>query len=438
MITKNNKPLSVEFFDWQLEFFFNIVRGINLKKKRDHTPRFNICNKGRRLGATNGAAFKSDLALISQNDCLWVDTIQGNLTPYYNLYHYPIMNQIKSKYWNYSKSDKVLTFEKNRIDFRSVQKPENIEGFAYNYLFINEAGITLKGLRGRLLWQQTLLPMIMERKPTVYIFGTPKGKRAKKDEMNLSQDGNSLYYEMYEKGLDPENKDWCTMQYSSYNNPNLSHSDIDNLKKEFHPLIQRQEIYGEFIDLNGAPIIQKDWIEIVDSLPPREEWERVIISSDTAFKIGSENDDSAIVTILEAKTGYYIIDCVARKMEFPELSKQAQKIYDNILRVFGNKLKYFLIEDAASGQSLYQVLNKGTRMRLKKTVPRGDKYTRAVGTTILFESRNVKVLKNNNWNKKLIDQLTTFNETMDTPDDIVDAVVYGLMYFLNIQRGFAV
>jgi len=32
------------------------------------------------------------------------------------------------------------------------------------------------------------------------------------------------------------------------------------------------------------------------------------------------------------------------------------------------------------------------------------------------------------WNKLLIDQLTDFNELMDTPDDIVDAVDQGLNY----------
>ena len=64
------------------------------------------------------------------------------------------------------------------MDFRSADKPENIEGFGYALIILNEAGIILKNRR---LWEETIRPMAMDYKAKVIIGGTPKGKRVKKD-----------------------------------------------------------------------------------------------------------------------------------------------------------------------------------------------------------------------------------------------------------------
>ncbi len=77
-------------------------------------------------------------------------------------------------------------------DFRSADKPENIEGFGYELIILNEAGIILKNRR---LWEESIRPMILDYKAKVIIGGTPKGKRVKKT------NETHLFYELFQRGL---------------------------------------------------------------------------------------------------------------------------------------------------------------------------------------------------------------------------------------------
>ena len=73
-------------------------------------------------------------------------------------------------------------------DFRSADRPENIEGFGYRHIIINEAGIILKN---RNLWLESILPMTIDYDANVIIGGTPKGKKVKNNEPHL-------FYELYQ------------------------------------------------------------------------------------------------------------------------------------------------------------------------------------------------------------------------------------------------
>ena len=76
-------------------------------------------------------------------------------------------------------------------DFRCADKPENIEGYGYRHIIINEAGIVLKN---RNLSQESILPMTIDYDADVIIGGTPKGKKVKNNETHL-------FYELSSKRI---------------------------------------------------------------------------------------------------------------------------------------------------------------------------------------------------------------------------------------------
>lgn len=417
MITKNGKPLNLMFSKPMKKVYFN-----NYK--------FTVCPSGRRSAKTHHGFNWSILNLIQGKKGLWVDTVQSNLDRYIKRYVYPtLIKNIKKKYWKYQASQKILSICDGYMDLRSAQYPENIEGFGYDFIVCNESGIIFKGQKGRNLWQQSILPMTTDYNAIVKLIGTPKGKKAKKDEKSISGVKTSLYYEMAEKGNSPDHEDWITYTYSSYDNPLISKEKVDIMAKEIPPIIRKQEVFGKFLDLSGKPIFRKNWFNIVDTLPPRKTWHRLIMSADTAFKAGSENDDSAIVTILETSIGYYIVHVWCKKVEFPELALETKKIHN----YYCNKVKridYILIEDKASGQSLVQVFKKGTKLNIKGINPDSDKFTRANAITPICDSYNVILLKGG-WNDMFLEQLSEFNELMDTPDDMVDAFTQGINWLVD-------
>jgi predicted phage terminase large subunit-like protein len=87
---------------------------------------------------------------------------------------------------------------------------------------------------------------------------------------------------------------------------------------------------------------------------------RIILSWDTAFKTGQENDYSCCTVWGEAETGYYLIDIWKEKVEAPVLKQMAVSMYQ---RVYHNlRASGVLIEDKASGQGLIQELKRETNM----------------------------------------------------------------------------
>lgn len=381
------------------------------------TEKYCVVQKGRRAGFTRGAAQYVIECLLDDMSVLWVDTVQQNLDQYYQLYFLPVLKQLPSYIWQYKYSTHDLIINDAKLHMRSAERSENIEGFAYGLVVMNEAGIILKGQRGRNLWQSSIAPMLMDFNPRVFFIGTPKGKKAKRGE--ASQTGNCLYYELAEKGYDSKEKNWITKHYSSYTNHLLSKSIIEQLESEIPYYLRRQEIYGEFLDIAEYNIFKETWFQIQDKYT--ESRLRRIMSLDTAFKTNEYNDNSAGIILDETKTDWYIYDCFNEKLEFPQLIEKtiewAHKYNPDII----------LIEDKASGQSLIQMLKQQTRLPIKAIKVDSDKFTRASAITTLFETGKVHLISGP-WNNMFINQMCEFNALLDTHDDIVAAVSQALNY----------
>ena len=191
--------------------------------------------KGRRAGGTDGAA-RSLLTLCIDNPeytALWVDTIYRNIFRYVKRYFIPRLKSLPPKLWNWNGQDMTLSFwNDSYIDFGSYDKPENLEGFGYKHLILNEAGIILWNED---LYNNTLRPMAIEGKGAKWWFiGTPKGR--------------NLYSTFIDRGLDPLNPDWVTFHHTSYINPVVNKEEIDKARFELPDAVFRQEYLAEVLD----------------------------------------------------------------------------------------------------------------------------------------------------------------------------------------------
>lgn len=210
----------------------------------ERKEKFIMIPKGRRFGATKGAAnHYIESAVDGISPMLWVDTINANIERYFERYFEPVLKSSCVPY-KFNVMKHQLTTCGSIIDFRSADKPESIEGFGYKKIFINEAGITLKD---NYLYTNAVLPMLMDYQDSQMLaLGTPKGKK--------KRDGSEhLFYTLVNRALSGE-KDFYTKTYSSYCNPLLRKEDIEDLEREMAAMdtpFVRQEIYGEFIDVSG-------------------------------------------------------------------------------------------------------------------------------------------------------------------------------------------
>ena len=174
----------------------------------------------------------------------------------------------------------------------------------------------------------------------------------------------------------------------------------------------------------GGAIFKRDWFK---SYPTRERpvCSQTIISLDTAFKTGESNDYSVIQVWGQTATGYALIDQWRERREFGDLMRKAVALGDAL------SPNYVLIEDAASGQSLIQMLRNETRLPILPVKPLGDKVARAHAVSPLVESGRVFLPDQASWLRELIDEVTSFPAAPH--DDQVDAMTQALNYLREHQ-----
>ncbi len=371
--------------------------------------RFKVIAKGRRFGLTRGFANHIiEQMLEGVSPILWVDTVYGNIERYVDRYFIPTLKGLPKNLWKYRSNRNDLRIGNSVCDFRSADNPENIEGFGYALIVINEAGIVLKN---RNLWTESILPMILDYKANVLIGGTPKGKTVKRTRER------HLFYELFER----KSKDWESFNFTSYDNPLLDPKEIDELVKEISPALREQEINGKFIDAETAGIIKHDWwqyYENEDDLYKQRVLKKVQ-SWDTAFKKNQENDYSACTTWLVGENAYYLLDMWKGRVEFPELKR---KVVELVKLHNANEV---LIEDKASGQSLLQELQRNTRLPIKPIKVEQDKIARVHSVSPLIEAGRVFLPPNKIWVKDFTDECEEFPN--GEYDDVVDTVSQFLM-----------
>jgi len=217
--------------------------------------RFRLFPKGRRVGFTRGAAHACIEWGMEGLAVLWGDTIAGNIRRYIERYFLPVLRgQGIPHEWNVV--EKTIKFPGlgGHIDFRSADNPENWEGFGYDRIVLNEAGIILQGENGRYLYQNAVLPMMLDNPRSELIaVGVPKGRAG-------------LYFELCQKALANE-PGYHMRTFSSYDNPWLSRDAVQQLERDMFTVggqaLVDQEIHGRFVDaqVDGMRVIPREWVD---------------------------------------------------------------------------------------------------------------------------------------------------------------------------------
>jgi predicted phage terminase large subunit-like protein len=171
-------------------------------------------------------------------------------------------------------------------------------------------------------------------------------------------------------------------------------------------------------------IFRRDWFLSYPATKPPECSQR-IISLDTAFKTGESNDFSVIQVWGQTKTGYALLSQWRERAEFGDLTRKAVALGEQC------SPQYVLIEDAASGQSLIQMMRSETRLPILPVKALGDKVSRAHAVSPLVESGRVFIPDSASWLRDFLDEVTSFPAAPH--DDQVDAMTQALGYMREHQ-----
>lgn len=281
----------------------------------DSKARYKVASKGRRFGLTKGAANDFIRAALQRDfkQGLWVDTVNVNIDRYVERYFLPNLRKLPDNLYKWSKQSKVLYILDSYIDFRSVDRPENIEGFGYDKAFLNEAGIILKN---DYLWNNAIRPMLWEFKPTTVIGGTPKGK--------------GTFFELYQRGLDPEQRLYEAFHFTSFDNPYLDAKMLEEEIKSLPEMARKQEIYAEFLDDSG--VVFRGLKQVMNATPEKPKSGHIyVVGVDLA-----KQEDFTVISVYDRSTNKQVYQDRFNQIDWPF---QKHKI-KSVSRHYNNALVY--------------------------------------------------------------------------------------------------
>lgn len=263
----------------------------------------------------------------------------------------------------YNRTDVTLTlWNGTKIFGFSAEKPARLRGPQFHFAWCDElAG--WEPARMQETWDMLMFGLRLGDCPQVIVTSTPKpyplvialNKRVG-DDFKLSS--GSTY----------ENKS------------NLAPTFFKQVTRYEGTALGDQEIHAKVLDLSQNAILKRPWWSRW-LLPEPPVIEGYVLSLDTAFKEGQDNDCSALTVwgFWEPSDGkgYNALLCRAwrEKLSYPDLRDRVQKEYKEFA---GRGLPTIcLIEDKASGISLIQELSKGGVPVHPYNPGRADKVMRA-------------------------------------------------------------
>jgi len=179
-----------------------------------------------------------------------------------------------------------IEFEGNdgpvRVWFLSADNPDNIRGYGFQGIVVDEAAMIPKDV-----WQYVLRPTISQTLGWAVFVSTPKGR--------------NWFYDLHTRGLDPFEDDYASFVFPSNASPYFPESEWEDAQRTLPADVFRQEYLAEFLE-DSAGVFRN-----VDAcVEPRmdtngREWQKVrdmVIGCDVA-----KHTDFTVLIAMDAATG---------------------------------------------------------------------------------------------------------------------------------------
>jgi predicted phage terminase large subunit-like protein len=193
-----------------------------------------------------------------------------------------------------------------------------------------------------------------------------------------------------------------------------------------------ESLYQQSPFIKGGELLKGAWFGRY-SVVPKLKWRACF--GDTAQKKKEANDYQAAGCFGLGVDGYlYVLDYLHEKFEAYELEKRfpdfwnKQKAYDN------GRLRFFGIEDKASGTELIQRMQKTIKPKIPvRAIPRSiDKLTRVQDGAGFIESGYVMLPDNAPWVRELIAECEAFTaDDAHDHDDMIDVLMDAISEMLH-------
>lgn len=190
---------------------------INQQGILDNQTRFRVVLCGRRFG-------KSELSQIELITKALIGQQVAYITPTYNLAKTFFDKLSKAVPFPSNRSELTIAFPNSgSVQFFTGERLDNLRGRKFHFIVIDEASFIPDLEDG---WLNSIRPTLTDYKGRALFLSTPKGK--------------NFFYSLYMKGVSGE-PDWASFKFSTYDNPYIDKSEIDDARRQLPEIVFEQE-----------------------------------------------------------------------------------------------------------------------------------------------------------------------------------------------------
>ncbi len=249
---------------------------------------------------------------------------------------------------------------------------------------------------------------------------------------HLTQEADNGWTSLVVPAIAPENaryrisnvegREWYDRREGSVIDPDREDlADLERIKADIGSLYFSAQYQQEPLPREGN-LVKREWFKWYDpETTPKERFDAIVASWDTASEVGSGNDYSVGTVWGLRGEDAYLIWVYRQRLNYPSLRKKIHEVYQE------NNVDLVLLERADSGRHLAQDLEID-RMRILSIPPKNSKEDRMAAASFLIEGGRVYLPDNAPWLGTFLHELLGFPGTKF--DDQVDST----SQFLNWLR----
>ncbi len=182
----------------------------------------------------------------------------------------------------------------------------------------------------------------------------------------------------------------------------------------FSAQYQQKPVYGE------GNLLRIEWFGSYRAPVPREEFQYVVQSWDTAMTAEPTSDFTVCTTWGFRNSHWYLLEVLRRRLEYPDIKRSIRNLHQRW------QPELILIEDAATGTPLYQELYREGMHMLVPCRPDISKEARVIAQSAKLEAGLVLIPETAGWREDFLHEVRAFPS--GRYDDQVDSMTLFLWW----------
>ena len=199
---------------------------------KDEMVRFNVAANGRRFGKTKLGEDRLIEPALAGFPVAWFSPTYKMLLEVWREM-VGILKPVAKRVNTSERRIELIT--EGVIEFWSLDKPDAARGRKYKQVVVDEAAMVVNLQEA---WENVIRPTLTDYQGGADFYSTPKGR--------------NYFFTLYQRGLDPENKDWKSWRKPTTDNPYILDAEIEAARQELPERVFQQEYLAEFLEGEGA------------------------------------------------------------------------------------------------------------------------------------------------------------------------------------------